>query len=485
MTNKLSVVLPGKKETAKKIISALKNNPVVSEIFLLNNEKLDEEKVSVLKTEFPFSSFSMKKISENVKTEYFFLILKETDFSPGQFCFERLLAVAEETNAGICYSDFYEIKNGVTEPHPVIDYQLGSVRDDFDFGGGVLIKTSLFNDAVKEIEEDLSFAGWYATRLAISRNASVFHLQEFLYTMIETDVRKSGEKQFDYVDPKNRAVQIEMEKALTGHLKKINAFLKPDRKEIEFENNFPVEATVIIPVKNRAKTIGDAISSVLKQKPNFDFNLIVVDNYSNDGTTEIIKGFAEVDERVIHIIPERKDLGIGGCWNVGLFDHRCGKFAVQLDSDDIYADENTLSRIVETFYKEKSAAVIGSYKLTDFQLNEIPPGIVDHREWTPENGANNALRINGLGAPRAFYTPVLRKIKVPNTSYGEDYAVGLAISRDYKIARIYEPIYFCRRWEGNSDSSLSTEKINKNNLYKDKIRTIEILARIKKNSANE
>ncbi len=484
MKERISVVLPAKGEFPAKTIANLKKEETIGKIFLLS-EKENAEGVDVLKTSAPFSSASMKEIAKKIETEYFFFILKETDFYPGQFCFERLLQIAEETDAGICYSDYYEIKNGNLEAHPVIDYQLGSVRDDFNFGDGILIKTSLFKKAAEELEEDFRFAGWYAVRLAISREAALFHMPEYLYTMVETDTRKSGEKQFDYVDPKNREVQIEMEQALTAHLKKIGAFLKPNYEKINYDGSFPVEASVIIPVKNRAKTIGDAISSVLKQKTDFDFNIIVVDNHSNDGTTEVIKGFAEIDSRVIHIIPERKDLGIGGCWNLGVFDSRCGKFAVQLDSDDVYADETTLSRIVKTFYEENAAAVIGSYKLTDFQLNEIPPGIIDHREWTPENGMNNALRINGLGAPRAFYTPILREVKIPNTSYGEDYAVGLAISRKYKIARIYEPIYFCRRWEGNSDAALSIEKINRNNFYKDKIRTVEILARIKANKSNQ
>ncbi len=484
MNNAINVVLPGQLDTARNTIENLIKDPAVSEIFLITKEKISEGNVRTIEEANPFSTAAMKKIAESVKTDYFFLILNETDFYPGQFCFERLLNTAVETGAGICYSDYYEIKNGELESHPVIDYQLGSVRDDFDFGNGVLIRTSLFKETVERMTQDFNFAGWYNLRLLISQSSELFHLPEYLYTAIETDTRKSGEKQFDYVDPKNRQVQIEMEQALTEHLKSIGAYIQPRYNEITFDNDFPVEASVIIPVKNRVKTIGDAITSVLKQKTDFDFNIIVIDNYSNDGTTEVIEGFTAVDSRVIHIIPERKDLGIGGCWNVGLFDSRCGKFAVQLDSDDIYSDENTLKRIVEMFYAEKSAAVIGSYKLTDFQLNEIPPGIIDHREWTPENGMNNALRINGLGAPRAFYTSVLRKIKVPNISYGEDYAVGLIISRDYKIARIYEPIYYCRRWEGNSDSALSQDKVNRNNFYKDKIRTIEIFARIKKNKAN-
>jgi glycosyltransferase involved in cell wall biosynthesis len=203
----------------------------------------------------------------------------------------------------------------------------------------------------------------------------------------------------------------------------------------------------------------------------------VIDNHSTDGTTEMTSKFTETDDRVVHIIPERNDLGIGGCWNEGIFHEKCGKFAIQLDSDDLYIDNNVISRVVETFYGQKCAMVVGSYKMVNFNLEELPPGLIDHKEWTPGNGRNNALRINGLGAPRAFYTPVIRRIRVPNVSYGEDYAVGLAISRHYQIGRIYEPLYLCRRWEGNTDAALDINRANANNLYKDRLRTIELLAR--------
>ncbi|MDO8551028.1 MAG: glycosyltransferase family A protein, partial [Ignavibacteria bacterium] len=313
----------------------------------------------------------------------------------------------------------------------------------------------------------------------------VIRIPEFLYTIIKSDSSSLSDKHFDYVDPKNRQVQIEMEKAVTQHLKKISAYLKPKFKKITFEDeNFEVEATVIIPVKNRVKTLTDAIESVLKQVTDFEFNIIIVDNYSDDGTAEIIKSFAENDKRIHHIIPERKDLGIGGCWNEAVHNPKCGKFSIQLDSDDMYKDERTLQTIINKFKEEKVPMVVGSYLITNFNLEEIPPGIIDHREWTPDNGHNNALRINGLGAPRAFYTPLLRKIKIPNVSYGEDYSVGLAISRDYQIGRIYEPIYFCRRWEDNTDAQIDITKLNANNLYKDRLRTFEIIARQRKNLEN-
>jgi glycosyltransferase involved in cell wall biosynthesis len=302
-------------------------------------------------------------------------------------------------------------------------------------------------------------------------------IPEFLFTKQETDLRRSGEKQFDYLATSVRERQLEMEKACTSHLRKVGALLRPPFKEVDFtEQNFPVEASVVIPVRNRIRTIRDAVESVLSQKTSFAFNLIVVDNHSTDGTTELLAEFA-VDKKLIHIIPERKDLGIGGCWNEAVFSPFCGKFAVQLDSDDLYSDENTLQTIVDKFYDDKCAMVIGSYRMTDFDLNEIPPGVIRHDEWTLENGPNNALRINGLGAPRAFYTPVLRQTGVPNVSYGEDYAVGLAISREYKIGRIYEPIYLCRRWDDNTDASLDIAKLNAHNHYKDWIRTVELKAR--------
>jgi glycosyltransferase involved in cell wall biosynthesis len=328
------------------------------------------------------------------------------------------------------------------------------------------------------MDTDFQFAGLYDLRLKVSQENSLVHIPEMLYTEVEPDMRKSGEKQFDYVDPRNRAVQIEMEAACTIHLKDVKAFLKPLFRKITFEEGtFEYEASVIIPVKNRVKTLGDAISSVLTQKTSFKFNLIVIDNHSNDGTSEVIDSFASKDNRVVHLIPERKDLGIGGCWNEGVFHDSCGRFAIQLDSDDIYIDDTVISRVVEAFYKQQCAMVVGSYKMVNFKLEEIPPGLIDHKEWTPENGRNNALRINGLGAPRAFYTPVLRSIRVPNVSYGEDYAVGLAISRHYQIGRIMEPLYLCRRWDENSDASLDVNRMNSHNFYKDKIRTIEFLAR--------
>jgi hypothetical protein len=342
----------------------------------------------------------------------------------------------------------------------------------------LLYRTDSFREACNRMTEEFSFAALYDLRLKVSQNRTLVYLPELLYTEIETDTRKSGEKQFDYVDPRNRSVQLEMERACIRHLKDISAWLPPVFSDVDFNaQEFACEASVIIPVKNRVKTIADAVGSVLSQKTDFRFNLIVIDNYSDDSTTDILRSLSEKDDRIVHIIPQRKGLGIGGCWNEGIFSNKCGKFAIQLDSDDLYIDNNVIAIIVNAFYEQRCAMVIGSYKMVNFQLQDIPPGLIDHREWTPDNGRNNALRINGLGAPRAFYTPVLREIRIPDVSYGEDYAVGLAISRHYQIGRIYDPLYLCRRWEDNSDASLDVSKVNSHNLYKDKIRTIELLAR--------
>ena len=377
------------------------------------------------------------------------------------------------------YADYNEIKEGKTTNHPVNDYQQGSLRDDFNFGPVLLFRKDVLQAYLTETNEPWEYAGFYALRLLASRMGELVHIPEYLFTIRETDTRRSGEKLFDYVRASARARQIEMEAACTAHLKKIGAFLAPGFREVSFSGSFPVEATVVIPVRNREKTIRDAVDSVLKQQTTFPFNLIVVDNHSTDQTTALLRQYT--DNRLIHLIPERTDLGIGGCWNEAVFHAECGRFAVQLDSDDLYADPFTLQRVIDKFHEEKCAMVIGSYQMCDFMLNPIPPGLIDHKEWSPDNGPNNALRINGLGAPRAFYTPVIREVRLPNTSYGEDYAVGLAISRTWKIGRIYEPIYLCRRWEDNSDASLDVVKVNAHDAYKDKLRTIELTARIRMN----
>ncbi len=474
-------------ETTGKVVATLREQPETNNIYLLVKEETANatfESCKTLKIDNIESSNTLRTIADATHSEYMLLYTKSTELHLGQKALHRLLSVGNDCSAGIVYADHYLQKEGKTEASPLIDYQLGSVRDDFNFGSLLVINTAAVREALDNRTE-FRFAGLYDLRLQISRKHPIVHINEFLYTDIENDNRTSGEKQFDYVDPRNREVQLEKENICTEHLKKIDAYLAPKFKNISFnEHDFKYEASVIIPVKNRNKTIGDAISSVLKQETDFRFNLIIIDNHSTDGTSETIDEWARKDDKIIHLIPKRSDLGIGGCWNEGIHHPLCGKFAIQLDSDDVYKDANTITSVVKAFYEQRCAMVIGSYMITDFQMRMIPPGLIDHKEWTPENGRNNALRINGLGAPRAFYTPLLREIGLPNTSYGEDYAIGLAISRHYQIGRIYDVLYMCRRWEGNSDAALDIPKVNKNNLYKDKIRTIEIMARQKMNAKN-
>lgn len=423
----------------------------------------------------------MERIAEIVNTRYVLLQITDEDIELGPFAPERFYTIAEMTQAGLVYADYREEKEDKFIPHPLIDYQEGSLRNDFDFGKLLFIRTSALKKAIRQATGDYQHAGLYDVRLNISHSYPIVHINEYLYTAKEKDTRSSGQKMFDYVDPRNQEAQKEMEQACTAHLKAIGAYLKPEFLKVDFtEENFPVEASVIIPVRNRVKTIEDAIRSVLHQKTSFAFNLIIIDNHSTDGTSERIQKYTD-GAQVIHIRPKRTDLGIGGCWDLGVNHPECGKFAIQLDSDDVYSDTSTLQKIVDAFYTQQCGMVIGSYRMTNFQMEEIPPGIIDHKEWTPDNGRNNALRINGLGAPRAFYTPLIRRIHFPNTSYGEDYAVGLRISRDYQIGRIYDVLYLCRRWEDNSDATLSIEQTNRNNLYKDRLRTWELKARILKN----
>ncbi len=423
----------------------------------------------------------MRKIVESSKSEFVLLFLKTVPITLGQYAIQRMLRIANETSAAMVYADRYSVENGEIMPHPVIDWQEGSLRDDFDFGSAVLINSSVLQKFLSEEESNYKYAGWYELWLFLSRNGSLFHINEFLYTEDETDLRASGVKQFDYVNPANREVQIEMEQVVTSHLDKVGALIDTlYYREPDFaEQDFQYEASVIIPVRNRERTICDAVDSALSQKTNFPFNVIVVDNHSTDNTTALLSKYTNNNGEapLIHIIPKRTDLGIGGCWNLAIDDKRCGRFAVQLDSDDLYSSPDTLQTIVNAFYEQHAAMIVGSYRMCDFNLNTLPPGLINHAEWTEKNGCNNALRINGLGAPRAFYTPLLRQLHFPNTNYGEDYALGLAFSRMYKIGRIFSELYLCRRWDGNSDAALSVEKVNANNLYKDRLRTMELMAR--------
>ena len=424
------------------------------------------------------SSNTVMSIAENTDADYLLLCTRMASVRWGLYALERFLRTADDIGAVMVYSDHYSLEEGALTKHPAIDYQAGSLRDDFDFGSLWLIKSQALLDYVAQTDRvDYQYAGLYDLRLYLSRKGEIFHLNEYLYTEAELDTRKSGEKQFDYVNPRNREVQIEMERACTAHLEKVGAIVDTNfYRQPDFdEQDFACEASVVIPVFNREKTIADAVKSALSQKTNFPYNVIVVNNHSTDSTGEILDSID--DGRLIQIVPGRTDLGIGGCWNVAVNSNHCGKFAVQLDSDDLYSSPKTLQKIVDAFHEQKAAMIIGSYRMCDFDLNTLPPGLIDHKEWTEDNGCNNALRINGLGAPRAFFTPLVRQIQFPNTSYGEDYALGLAFSRRYRIGRIYDELYLCRRWGGNSDAALSVERVNANNLYKDRLRTMELKAR--------
>ena len=432
--------------------------------------------------DIPLQSRAMlMHVAEKATADYVLLQLKPTAITLGAGALERMMLAAGDTDAAMVYSDRYTIEQGERKVHPVIDYQDGSLRDDFDFGSLVLIRTSLLHQyATSDRDADYRYAGFYDFRLFLSREGKLFHLNEYLYTEEEQDLRASGVKQFDYVNPANREVQIEMEKVCTAHLRRVRALVDTTQYgDIDFdEQEFDVEASVVIPVFNRAKTIKDAVESALSQKASFPYNVIVVDNHSTDGTGDILAHLSKSHKDKLRVIvPNRRDLGIGGCWNEAINSEYCGRFAVQLDSDDLYSSPKTLQTVVDAFHEQKAAMVIGSYRMCDFELNTLPPGLIDHKEWTDDNGPNNALRINGLGAPRAFFTPLLRQVQFPNTSYGEDYALGLLFSRHYRIGRIFSELYLCRRWGGNSDAALSVEKINANNLYKDRLRTMELYAR--------
>ena len=435
------------------------------------------------------ASATLKDIANKATAPYTLLYLKSQFIKLGYLALDRMITLGDITEAGMIYADHYNLAaDGTRSDAPVIDYQMGSLRDDFNFGSVILFRTESLKAAANMMKADYQAAGFYDLRLKIAEKFRIEHINEYLYSEVELDTRKTGEKLFDYVDPKNRASQIEMEQAATEYLKEVGGYLKPGFKDIDItEGEFPVEMTVMIPVRNRIRTIRDAIYSALEQKTTFKYNVFVVENgpecHSTDGTTEAVQEYD--DPRLVHIITERRDLGVGGSWNLAAHDPRCGRFIVQLDSDDVYLDENTLQKFYDAFQEQKVATIIGTYVLTDINKNVLPPGKIDHAEWTPDNGRNNALRINGLGAPRAFFTPVLRNIPMPNVNYGEDYALGLAISRHYLIGRIYDPLYCCRRWDDNSDGDLSIEKENKNNTYKDRIRTWELQARIAMNKKNE
>lgn len=472
-------------EAAFSLLKQLKGEPLVGDIHLMMPEGVACPFAGC--DVHYFKSFgsmeTMRLIGSLMTSKYALMCTSPANVTLGYHAVGRMLSIAESVDASVVYSDRYLKKDDEIVASPAMDCYYGSVRDDFDFGNVCILSSASVKQFLSVTEEcDYMDSSWYALHLyclSRKRNAALYHIHEYLYTEDMTDRRSSGEKQFDYVDRRNSDIQKEREIVFTGYLKNIGAYIEPESiAEVAVENHhFEKEASVIIPVRNRVRTIEDAVRSALSQRTNFDFNVMVVDNHSTDGTSEVLRRLSQEDSRVLHIIPERDDLGIGGCWNLAFDDNRCGRFAVQLDSDDLYSGDDTLQRIVDKFYEAHCGMVIGSYRMCDFKLDTLPPGLIDHKEWTPENGHNNALRVNGFGAPRAFYTPLLRSIGMPNTSYGEDYAVGLAFSRKYKIGRIFDQLYLCRRWEGNSDAALTPAQVNKNNMYKDGLRTIEIIER--------
>ncbi len=437
------------------------------------------------------ASATLKQIAGQTSAKYTLLFLKGQYIQMGYLALQRMVQVADITRAAMTYADHYNISaDGKRTDAPTIDYQMGALRDDFNFGSVLLFRTDALKEAVVRMKADYQAAGFYDLRLKLAEKYQFSHINEYLYSEVELDTRKTGEKLFDYVDPRNRTSQIEMEQAVTEYLKEIGGYLKPEFEPIDIQaGHFPVEVSVMIPVRNRIRTIRDAIESAQNQRTTFDYNIFIIENgpecHSTDGTTEAIDEMAANDGRIVHIVTQRRDLGVGGSWNLCAHDPRCGRFIVQLDSDDVYLDENTLQTYYNAFMEQKTGAIIGTYELTDINKNILPPGKIDHAEWTPENGRNNALRINGLGAPRGMYSPLLRDITMPNVNYGEDYAFMLALSRHYLIGRIYDPVYCCRRWDDNSDGDLSIEKENRNNTYKDRIRTWELMARITMNKQHE
>ena len=467
-------------------VAALRKEKVVVGIRLLSTGP-DAPKEAlgcpVLKVPTLAGTAAVRAVATHSRGDYSLIFTKYTSLSLVHCALGRMIQLMEDTGAVMAYSDHFASVDGVLSEAPKIDCQSGSLRDDFDFGSLLLYRSDTLRECASQLEADYSFAGMYALRLAASRKGKLLHINEFLYYDVESDTRASGVKQFDYVNPRNREVQIEMEQACTHHLKEIGGWLDPsDFDDVDLsEGKFEYEASVVIPCRNRVRTIGDAIASALGQNTDFKYNVIVVDDNSTDGTVDVIKSFLG-DERLVYIAQDPTYHAIGGNWNAALHHPACGRFALQLDSDDTYSGPDTVQKFVEAFREQKCAMVVGTYMMTDFDGNALPPGVIDHREWTPENGRNNALRINGLGAPRGFFVPLLRKMNFPTTKYGEDYAVGLRISRRYRIGRIYDVLYNCRRWEGNSDAALAIDNVNANNFYKDKIRTWELEARIALNS---
>ncbi len=461
-----------------KLYDSLLANPSIEKVIALGSTT-SPHNVETVDSEHPFGGRSLGKALELAGSCPFIMIVPSTDtVSITTEETNRLLSVALEGGQALYYADYYTERRNTKNSCPVISYEPGSIRDDFNFGPVMLFSNghikacfNLFGPLT-----DTRWAGLYELRLKASLTADVIRVPEPLSLVVP---RKSeAGSHFDYVDPAQKQYQQEMEAVATEHLKRCNAWCGHDLLPAPDDDSpYPLEASVVIPVKNRETTIDEAIRSALNQETDFDFNVLVVQNHSTDNTRQVIEAAAQRDPRVVQIIPERRDLGIGGCWNEAIRSPLCGRFVCQLDSDDLYADTRALATVISALRDGNCGMLVGSYRLVNFQLEEIPPGIVDHREWTELNGRNNLLRVNGIGAPRAFTTGLLRRYPFPNVSYGEDYAVSLRISRDYRVGRIYEPVYLCRRWDDNTDADLPLEKINEYASYKDGLRTREILER--------
>ncbi len=483
----LTVVLPYRPGAFfKKSLVLLGKSPLVERVVIVSQVpvRLKMERCQIV-VEGPLSSSqTLARILSGIQTKYLLLFSGDLPLFVEPDSLGSLIDKAESTKAGIVYSDFYDESEDGKMLHPLNDYQLGSMRDDFDFGAVVLYSVPAIRRALKKYGQipGIKSAGLYDLRLKVSIDHSVHHLREPLYSVMGTR-RPASDQIFAYVDPRNQANQGEMESVFTNYLKKIGAYLPAHqlRKVEGKQKSFVVEASIITPVRNRRKKIAEAVKSALSQRTDFPFNVIVVDNHSTDGTSAILSDLTRQHPSLKHVVPRRTDLGIGGCWNEALRHEGCGRYTVQLDSDDLYSDPYTLQKMVDLLRQGNYAMVIGSYTLVDSRLKKIPPGLINHCEWTDENGHNNALRINGLGAPRAFNSSLMRKIKFLNVSYGEDYAAALRICREYRIGRIYESLYLCRRWSGNTDAALRIEEKNRNDAFKDRIRTVEILARQKMN----
>ncbi len=467
-----------------KLLDGWANTPVGRVVLVGPEQKLGQtaKPVEQVVTDKSLSGAAWRGVLASLEPGVMVCVRDEVTMSGASL--ERLAKATCSSGAAMMYCHYLQDTADGPKACATIDYQLGSMRDEFEFGP----VTAWNVGAIKKVTElsgelmDSEAGAFYDLRLRITQVGMPIRLQENLYTRPNPDLRPTGKKMFDYVDPKNRAAQLESEAIETEHLKRIGAYLAPQFESPKVDGDFPLTASVIIPVRNRIKTVADAVKSACTQKADFKFNVIVVDNHSTDGTTDMLAKATKEYDNLVHLIPEPKDLGIGGCWNYALQSEYCGKWAVQLDSDDIYIDDNTVAKMVGQLEAGPYAMVVGAYRMVNFDLQEIPPGLIDHKEWTRDNGRNNLMRVNGIGAPRAFSTAVMRENPLPNTSYGEDYGIAMTISRRHEIGRIYDPLYLCRRWDDNTDADLPLEVKNNHDLYKDRLRTLELMARIKMNA---